>query len=149
MDLLHRIEIWGEKHHPKLLDILRIALGFFLFIKGVESLNNMSQLLNLMTGPDLFGSFSILVLSHYIVFAHLLGGILMILGILTRFACLIQIPVMIGAVIFINSSGNFMLPYSELLLSLLVLLLLIYFLIIGNGPWSLDTFIDIESKESR
>jgi hypothetical protein len=32
--------------------------------------------------------------------------------------------------------GNIMKPYSELIISIVVLLLLIYFLIAGNGPLS-------------
>ena len=43
-----------------------------------------------------------------------------------------------GAIIFvnINATRNAFSPYSELFLSILILLLLIYFLIIGNGPLS-------------
>ena len=150
MNLIQRMQIWGDKHHPKLLDILRIAFGLFLCLKGVEFLNNMSHLMNLMTGNLVyFGSFALLLLGHYIVFAHILGGILLMLGVLTRFACLIQIPVMIGAIIFVNSSSEVMNPYSELLLSVLVLLLLCYFLIIGNGPWSFSKYLERESKENK
>ncbi|HMH34800.1 MAG TPA: DoxX family membrane protein, partial [Puia sp.] len=76
------------------------------------------------------------MLGNYIAFSHLLGGFLLILGLLTRFACLLQIPILLGAIIFINSSGDVLKPFSELALSILVLLLLIYFLIVGNGPWS-------------
>jgi uncharacterized membrane protein YphA (DoxX/SURF4 family) len=73
---------------------------------------------------------------HYVVFAHLLGGILLIFGVLTRFACVIQIPVMIGAIFFVGANKEMLRPYSELLVSIIVLLLLVYFLIAGNGPLS-------------
>jgi len=91
-----------------------------------------------------FGSLTLVIIGHYIVFAHLIGGFLLILGLLTRFACLIQLPVVLGAVIFINSSWDMMRPFSELSLSILVLVGLIYFLIVGNGPWSFNKFMDEE-----
>ena len=77
-----------------------------------------------------------IVLGHYVVFAHIVGGILSTIGLFTRFSCLIQIPILLVAVIFINISGNMLRLYSELFLSIIVLLLLLYFLIVGNGPWS-------------
>jgi uncharacterized membrane protein YphA (DoxX/SURF4 family) len=87
-----------------------------------------------------FSSFMLILLSHYILFAHIMGGFLLAVGLLTRFACILQIPVLIGAIIFINAS--MLRPFSEIFLSLLILMLLVYFLVIGGGPWSLDRVID-------
>jgi len=141
MNLVQRVEHWGDTHHPQWLDIVRIALGAFLCFKGVEYLYNMGAMLNLITNKMGFGSFSSMMMSNYISFAHLLGGILLILGVLTRFACLIQIPSLLGAIFFVNlSPDNLYRPFSELLLSVAVLLLLILFLIVGNGKWSLLKF---------
>lgn len=142
MNLVQRLELWGDHHHPKWLDLLRIALGIFLCFKGIEFLNNMGTMMNLMVSRLSFDSLTLVIIGHYIVFAHILGGFLLVLGLLTRFACLIQIPVLLGAVIFINFSSDMMRPFSELSLSILILLLLVYFLIVGNGPWSFDHFID-------
>jgi uncharacterized membrane protein YphA (DoxX/SURF4 family) len=147
MNFLQRMEHWGDEHHPKWLDIIRIALGIFLVYKGIEFLQNMGTMLNLMTEKMSFGSFSLILLGHYIVAAHIIGGILLTLGMLTRFACLIQIPILLGAIFFINLSPHVLRPFSELLLSIVVLLLLIYFLIIGNGPWSFDWFTEQDKKD--
>jgi len=136
MNVVQRLEHWGDAHHPKWVDIIRIALGIFLCYKGIEFLRNMGAILDLMTNKVSFGSFTIVMLSNYVAFAHLLGGILLILGALTRFACLIQIPILLGAIFLINSTGDLLRPFSEMYLSILILFLLIYFLIIGNGPWS-------------
>jgi uncharacterized membrane protein YphA (DoxX/SURF4 family) len=140
MNLVQRVEHWGDTHHPQWLDIVRIALGAFLCFKGVEYLYNMGTMLNLITNKMAFGSFSSMLMSNYIAFAHLLGGILLILGVLTRFACLIQIPILVGAIFFVNLSPDLYRPFSELLLSIVVLLLLILFLVIGNGKWSMLKF---------
>jgi len=138
MDLLHRLEFWGDRHHPKWMDIIRIALGIFLVYKAIDFLNNMSDLITLMSSKTSFGSFAYILAGHYVVFAHLLGGILLIFGVLTRFACIIQIPVLLGAIFFVSTNAEMLRPYSELLLSIIVLLLLIYFLIAGNGPLSVN-----------
>ena len=143
MDLLHRLEFWGEWHHPRWMDIVRIALGIFLVYKAVDFLNNMGDLVSLMSQNTSFGSFAYLLAGHYVVFAHLLGGILLIFGVLTRFACVIQIPVMIGAIFFVGTNKEMLRPYSELLVSIIVLLLLVYFLIAGNGPLS----VKLDEKE--
>jgi putative oxidoreductase len=137
MNLVQRLEHWGDAHHPKWLDIIRIALGVFLCYKGIEFLNNMGAILNLLTDKVSFGSFALLLMSNYIAFAHLLGGILLILGVLTRFACILQIPILLGAVFFINLSPDMYRPFSEILISIVTLLLLICFLIVGNGPTTL------------
>lgn len=147
MNLLQRLEHWGDRHHPVWMDIVRIALGIFLVYKGIDFLNHMSDLIGLMAGQTSFGDFTYVLAGHYTVFAHILGGILLVFGVLTRFACIIQIPVLLGAVFFISTNKEMLRPYSELFLTILVLLLLVYFLIAGNGPLSVS--IKEEDKSSR
>jgi len=147
MNLLQRVEFWGDRHHPRWMDIVRIALGGFLFYKAVDFLYNMSDLVNLMSSQSSFGSFTYVLAGHYVVFAHLLGGIFLIFGVLTRFACIIQIPVMLGALFFVRSNEDMLRPYSQMGITIIVLLLLIYFLIAGNGPWSIK--VREEAKGSR
>ena len=147
MNFLQRIEHWGDTHHPKWLDIIRITLGVFLCYKGIDFLQNMGALMSLMPMKVDFDSLMFIVLGHYIVFAHIIGGILITIGLFTRFAALIQIPILLAAVIFVNTRGDMLRPYSELFLSIIVLFLLIYFLIVGNGPWSYK-LADEEKKRS-
>lgn len=129
------------------MDIIRIALGIFLCFKGIEFLQNTSLITTIIgTKLSSFGNFTIILLSHYIVFAHLVGGIMLILGVFTRFGCLIQIPILLGALFFVDYSGGMFKPFSEIFLTLLILLLLIYFLIAGNGPWAMK-LADVERKK--
>jgi len=107
----------------------------------------MGAMLDLMTKKMSFGSFTAVLMSNYISFAHILGGILLILGVLTRFACLLQIPILLGAIFFINLSPDMYRPLSELTLSIVVLLLLVLFLIVGNGKLAFLTFRDDEKKK--
>ena len=138
MNLVQRVEHWGDAHHPQWLDLIRIALGAFLCYKGVDFLMNMGTMLDLITNRMSFGSFTSMLMSNYIAFAQILGGILLILGTLTRFACLIQIPILLGAIFFVNS--DLYRPFSALALPIIVLLLLILFLVVGNGKWQFLKF---------
>src|SRR6185437_3806113 len=146
MNVVQRVEHWGDTHHPQWLDVIRILLGAFLCYKGATFLMNMGQMLGLITNRMSFGSFSTMLMSNYVAFAHILGGILLILGVLTRFACLIQIPILLGAVLFINTT--FYRPFSEVLLSIVVLLLLIAFLVVGNGPFQMLKFPEGERSDT-
>jgi putative oxidoreductase len=147
MNYVQRLEHWGDMHHPKWIDLLRIILGVFLCIKGVEFARHQNAVEELMSRRVPFSSFVLILLSHYILFAHILGGFLLATGLLTRFACILQIPVLLGAIVFINAS--MLQPFSELFLSILILLLLVYFLIVGSGPWSLDRAIDRNAEVGR
>ena len=142
---MHNVEHWGDTHHPKWVDVIRIALGVFLCYKGIDFLRNMGIINDLIANHLSYGSFFTIMLGHYIVFAHILGGIFLALGAFTRFACLIQIPILLGAIIFVNFSNDVLRPYSGLIISILVLLLLVYFLIAGNGHWAFS----FDEKEEK
>ena len=106
MNQIQRLEHWGDTHHPKWMDIVRIALGLFLLLKGIEFANNMNQLMAMMSGLP-FGNFMMVILAHYVLFAHILGGILLITGLLTRLACIIQIPILFAAIFAVNIFRQF------------------------------------------
>ncbi|WP_018611168.1 DoxX family protein [Segetibacter koreensis] len=148
MNYLQSFEHWGDTHHPKWVDIVRIGLGAFLCYKGIDFLRNMGVINGLLANHLSFGSFTIVMLGHYIVFAHILGGIFLAMGVLTRFACIIQIPILLGALIMVNWSQDMLRPYSQLLITIVVLLLLIYFLIAGNGKLAVS-FDEPEEKANK
>ena len=136
MNNIQRLEHWGEAHHPRYMDILRIALGIFLILKGIEFGQNSSTLSAVMEKNLPFSGLLLLLLSHYIIFAHVAGGFLLAVGLLTRVACLVQIPILLGALIFVN--WDVMEHVSGFFMALILLALLVWFFIIGSGPWSLD-----------
>ncbi|MFT3701573.1 MAG: DoxX family protein [Agriterribacter sp.] len=141
MNVINNIERWGDTHHPKWVDFIRVLLGIFLFLKGVEFINNMETLTNLMAKSQFLASISLGILAHYIVLTHLVAGAMITAGLLTRLACLTQIPILIGAVFLMQSSAGILAPYSMIWLSVIVLLLLIYFLVSGSGPLSVDEWM--------
>ena len=145
MNAVQRLELWGEAHHPKYMDIIRIALGVFLCIKGIEFARHSDLIIEMISKRAPFGNFMLVILEHYVVFAHIVGGFMLATGFLTRVACIVQIPVMIGALIFGN--WNLLSHFSDFLVALLVLALLVWFLIIGSGPWSLDNALTKEELQ--
>jgi putative oxidoreductase len=136
MNMFQRIEVWGEKHHPKWLDLLRILLGIVIFLKGYFYVSNTNELITMMSNSKF--PWVSLTLAHYVAFAHLVGGLLIAMGLLTRVAILFQLPILIGAIIFVNSQKGFFSGNSELLFSILILFMLCFFLVEGSGPWSVD-----------
>jgi putative oxidoreductase len=145
MNVLQRLEFWGDRHHPKWADIFRFVLGIFLCYKGIDFLENMSGMIGRM-GSFLPNSyFALSLLGHYIVFAHLVGGLMLAVGLLTRAACIMQLPILIGAIFFVNQA--MFRPFQEMAVTLICLAGLIYFLIAGNGPWSVDKYFDEKRVE--
>ncbi|MGC1240965.1 MAG: DoxX family protein [Chryseosolibacter sp.] len=138
MSVISNVESWGNSHRPGFLDFFRIALGIFITYKGLQFITHMDELENTTEGITTW--FAGAVLAHYIIFAHILGGPMIVAGLFTRIICLIQLPILLGAVIFVNApKGHLSVgSYMELWLSLLVLTGLIVFIIFGAGRYSLD-----------
>ncbi len=137
MNVVTKIESWGNSHRPGWLDIFRIALGIFITYKGALFAMNIESLEMSIEGVNM--RYTGVAIAHYVIFAHLLCGPLIAFGLLTRIMCLVQLPILIGAVIFVNykefmSVGSKM----ELEVSIIVLLGLIVFMIFGAGKFSID-----------
>lgn len=139
MYILDKIDSWAERHHPKWIDVLRFLLGLILLYKGFYFISNTQAIVIMLqnTSLELWG----ITIAHYVVAAHIMGGLLIAIGLLTRVAVLFQIPVLLGAVIFVNLPKGLLSFHSETELSVLVLFLLVFFLIEGSGPLSVDEFI--------
>ena len=134
MNTIHKIEDWGNSHRPGWLDMGRIILGLFITFKGFQFMFHIDSLET--TTQDINLGFSGVILAHYVIFAHALGGPLIAFGLFTRFICILQLPILIGAVIFVNYSRGFL--STELYISVTALIGLIVFIVFGAGKFSLD-----------
>jgi uncharacterized membrane protein YphA (DoxX/SURF4 family) len=137
MAILHQLDKWSTTH-PRLLLLLRAALGIALVSKGISFISDIMSLKALLAESN-FGFLPDWI-ALVITWIHLLCGFLITIGLFTRLSALIQIPILIGAVI-INLSIGIFTPGSELVFSLLVLVLLVFFLFEGGGELSLDDYI--------
>ncbi len=140
MNVIQKVEHWGDAHHAKWLDVVRIVLGLIIFSKGIALISDTGRQQELLLNNSIFGFSEMMssVAIHLVAFAHLVGGILITIGLVTRFAAVIQIPILICAILFVNISHGFSALNSELWLSIIVLFLLILFWVIGSGPISVD-----------
>lgn len=127
-----------EKNRDLAFELMRIYLGIALFVRGM--------IFFAYEGEDpLFGYadtmgelFAQGAWAHYIITAHLAGGLLLALGLITRIAALVQIPILFVAVFFVHFQEGLFAAGQNLELSALVLFLLILTFLHGPGRWSLD-----------
>jgi putative oxidoreductase len=139
MNNVKSLNKWANAHTYLPVDVLRMALGVFLFMKGVYFVSNIQYLVDLISPIDKIGGGMFLL--HYIAPAHLVGGILIFFGLLTRWAIIAQLPILICAII-INFMG--FMHHQNLLLALLSLGVCVFFLIYGSGKNSADYFFKME-----
>jgi putative oxidoreductase len=136
MNMPVKISVWDEKY-PILFIALRVALGMILVIRGIFFLTDIQPLFHLINNSSLSRLNINKPLALLICWVHLLGGTFIILGLLTRISAWAQVPIMLGAIIFVNL--NYGSPhFSELLLAVIVLILSIRFGITGAGKFSMD-----------
>ena len=139
MGRIKSLNKWANAHTSYPLDFLRIALGAFLFIKGIDFMGNSAMLMELIKPiKSLEGG---MILIHYVAPAHFVGGLLIAFGLLTRWSIAIQLPIIIGAVL-INFIGE--MDTTNLIISIIVFLLCIFFLLYGSGRHSIDKYLKMQ-----
>lgn len=139
MDNIKHLNKWANAHTYYSLDIIRIGLGAFIFYKGMYFMSHSLILAELI--EPLKNYVGEIILLHYVVPAHLIGGILIVFGLLTRWAIIAQIPVLIGAVL-INLLGD--MNALNLMTASIIFLISIFFLIYGSGKHSADYYLKME-----
>lgn len=139
MNSVKTLNKWANTHTYLSLDLLRMGLGVFLFIKGIHFVTNIQYLVDLISPIDKMGGGMFLL--HYIAPAHMIGGILIFFGLLTRWAIAAQLPILLGATI-INFMGE--MHQENLVLAVLTLAVCIFFLIYGSGKNSADYFFKMQ-----
>lgn len=125
---------------PLWLTVVRIILGLILFWKGIVFIRDTESLQSLIqnTGIGVFSK-NAEALTFIVAYLTLLCGLLILTGLFTKTASIVQIPILFIAVFFVNSK-NIGESTSEFILSIVVFLLLILFAIKGSGVLSADEF---------
>ncbi len=139
MGRIKSLNKWANAHTNYPIDILRIALGTFLFIKGIDFMGNTQMLMELIKPiQNMVGG---MLVVHYVAPAHFIGGLLIAFGLLTRWAIVVQLPILLGAVI-INFAGD--MNTTNLIISLIVFVLCVFFLFYGSGRHSIDKYLKMQ-----
>jgi putative oxidoreductase len=140
MSVLQQFRDRVDRMPSPLLFLLRVALGCMLIAKGVSFISHIGQLEDIIAASH-FQSFQVF-LTHFIPYAHLLGGFFILIGLYTQFFSWIQLPILFGAVFFINMPhAAFNVEAGELGFSIVVFVLLIFFSIEGSGPYSIQEYV--------
>ncbi|GIX40312.1 MAG: hypothetical protein KatS3mg129_0045 [Leptospiraceae bacterium] len=128
-------------HKEELVDIIRIYLGFVFIIKGFQFFGDMDLLTKLIESTGLsMGIYTVLGLSHIIIFVHIIGGLFLAMGFLTKITALLQIPIVLSAILFIHLKEGIM--SDSLHFALFVLLLSIVFALHGSSKLSIDYYLE-------
>ena len=146
--MLDKLLNWLDNYRAIAFDLIRLYLGVGLFVRGILYFVDSSAYLALIdtTAPAWLTAPTLLYL---IAAAHLIGGALMAIGLLTRLAAFIQIPILAGAVFVVHFQGGLMTASQSFEFTALVLFLLVLVFLYGSGKWSADYYIEqqIEKQE--
>ncbi|MBI3884989.1 MAG: DoxX family protein [Opitutae bacterium] len=139
MDSWKKMITWAESHRELWLDCVRIYLGLGLFVRGLVLVFDLHSdfFISVVQKSNEQWLTSALMM-HYVTLAHFVGGGMLALGFMTRIAAAVQIPILLGAVLFIHKGEDLMNVGQSLEFSALVLFLLVVLFINGAGRWSLD-----------
>ena len=135
MKLIKSIENWLDIHHDIAYAFIRFFLGAALFVRGWILISDPDLMIKLAGTNQWYWWYS------YITVVHLVGGILLAIGFLTRFAALVQIPVLLGAIFYIHLQQGLMQVGQSLELSALVFVLLTIVFLFGSGKVAVDNYI--------
>ena len=139
MGIIKKLNKWANRHTYLPIDLLRMALGLFLVIKGFQFVGDSQRLYEMVESSNTLAGSMIAI--HYIAPAHLVGGLLIFVGLLTRWAAVAQLPILIGAVM-VNLSGDT--SSTELLLAVITLALCLFFTVYGSGKRSADYYFKMQ-----
>lgn len=135
---------WIEAHRDWWFDLVRVYLGIGLFVKGIQFVQDDSFLVQVLqqspSTPFKFRFLETFAL-HYIPLAHIGGGLLLAVGLMTRISTMFQLPVLIGAVLLAYSGDGIFTHDQEFQFTALVLWLLLMILIRGSGRLSVDHYL--------
>ena len=137
------IKRFVDLHHPRWMDIIRILLGIAIFIKGIYFIHNPEALLQILQNSKISGW--TLIVEHHVAFTYLVGGILIAIGLITRIAIIFQLPVFFGSIFCCLTHRGFFSVFSDLTFSIIMFVLLIFFLIWGPGRFSVDAYMKKKS----
>jgi len=136
MKLTDQLNIIDKKDHPRWMLIIRVSLGLSLIMKGIQFIQNNSLIRAVFSESLILQNY--LWIQTCIPWINLLGGVFIVIGLFTRLAVLFQIPILVGAIIFVNAKQGVYQGQSNLFFSIVVLVFLLVFLIQGSGKTSLD-----------
>ena len=125
---------------------LRCYLGVALVIKSFVYLVHGDQLLRMMQSSGV--PYASSALAQLVAVVHLAGGLMLAFGLRTRIAAAIQIPNVLGAIVYVHWRAGLFGTDQSLELTTFVLVVLLLFAAVGGGSWSVDGAFERQSSRS-
>ena len=142
MNSLQRIEYWADHHHPVWLDLIRIILGLALITKGIAFILNKDEIIKMLAGRGTeMSEFVTFYAGHYVIVALIVGGIFVMIGFVTRWALLFQLPAIIGEMLMTDFHKQLFVLNSDLNYLILIFVLMVFFILYGSGKISFDHWL--------
>lgn len=127
--------------------VFRVILGLSLFLKGIQFIQDKSVIRKVFSESLILQEY--FWLQTLIPWLNILCGFFIVIGVFTRIMTIIQIPIIIGAIVFVNSKHGAFEGESDLALSIVILVLLLFFLFVGGGNFTWDQVLRKEDKSSH
>ena len=137
---------WIDQRRDLCFDLMRIYLGIGLLVKGIYFLWQPDYVASLVMVSGNYSAWNTLVV-HYVAMAHIAGGLLMAIGMISRVGAAIQIPILFGAVFLIHLKEGLFAKDQSLEFSALVLFLLVLVTVYGSGKLSIDHYLEKHNKK--
>ena len=133
MEQIVRMNTWANAHTNIPIDLLRVAFGAFLFYKGLFFVNSSAFIAEIAQpfGLEGLSYFTIQIVPMF----HIVGGLLIAIGLLTRLSAAIHLP-LLGGALAVNIIGT--IDASNLIQAGAALVLCLFFLAYGSGKHSVD-----------
>ncbi len=127
------------------MDLFRIVVGVIIFYQGVMFVQN-GEALDEIINRSRIGGWAF-ILEHHVAFTLLVGGILIAIGLITRWAVAFQFPVFIGMIINQHATHGLYSVYSNLSLAYGITVVLALLFVMGPGLFSVDQRMKKESEQ--
>jgi uncharacterized membrane protein YphA (DoxX/SURF4 family) len=139
MNTVKKLNKWANTHTYYGIDLLRILVGVFLVWKGIFFITNTEYYDYYAEPLKKIGGGMIII--HYVVAANMVGGVMLIFGLLTRWVIFSQLPILLGAIL-INFIGK--MEFQNLILSISIFVICLFFLMYRSGRHSADYYFKMQ-----
>lgn len=128
------------------VDVIRVVLGALLLWRGIDFIVHLSGLAVSIEGFRI--GMDGVVIAHLVILAHLGGGVLLLVGLVTRAAAALQLPILVGALIFVDFAQGYFADLS-MAYTIFVLAMAIVATVFGSGRFSVDHAIARRAEHDR
>lgn len=139
MATIKELNKWANAHTYYPLDFVRVLFGAFLLLKGITFITETKYLHDILNAAGNFGGEMLVI--HYVAMAHMVGGVMIAMGFLTRWSVWVQAPILICALL-LNFIGEF--NMMNFIQATVALVLAAFFIFYGGGKHSVDYYLKMQ-----